>query len=242
KIPFTVVPRFYQTDWFKFLIISVLVGIGYAFYHSRMQRVKAVQRVRDAISRDLHDDVGATLSSINILNTVVQQRTDKAANTQPILARIDEEVQLLQGKLEEIIWNLRTDRDQLSFLFERIIRFSSELLEAKNIDFRYEIDENIKKINLNMDTRRNIYLIVKEAMNNIAKYSNAKTVTLKIQQQQGKKSKIHISIQDDGIGFDLQTPKQGNGLKNMNARAGEINADFKLFSAKNQGTTVEIIV
>jgi signal transduction histidine kinase len=207
-----------------------------------MQRVKAVQRVRDAISRDLHDDVGATLSSINILNTVVQQRTDKAANTQPILARIDEEVQLLQGKLEEIIWNLRTDRDQLSFLFERIIRFSSELLEAKNIDFRYEIDENIKKINLNMDTRRNIYLIVKEAMNNIAKYSNAKTVTLKIQQQQGKKSKIHISIQDDGIGFDLQTPKQGNGLKNMNARAGEINADFKLFSAKNQGTTVEIIV
>ncbi len=236
-IPLIVVPKFYQTDWFKFLIISTLIGILYSFYYARLQRVKVVQRVRDAISRDLHDDMGATLSSINILNTVVQQRTDKNASTQPLLARINEEVQLLQGKLEEIIWSLRSDRDKLGLLFERLIRFSSELLEAKNIDFHYEIDEKIKQVGLSMEERRTIYLIAKEAMINIAKYSFAQKATLRLYRNKGK---IHLLILDDGIGFDLNAPREGNGLRNMKTRAAELNADFYFFSAPQQGTKMEI--
>jgi len=115
--------------------------------------------------------------------------------------------------------------------------FAYELLGAKKIDFEFLTDEDVTKMNLSMDVRKNLYLIFKEATNNMVKYSGADKALFSIT---GEKNNLTMLIRDNGKGFDTAGPISGNGLKNMKKRADEMGGQFVINSKPGRGTTIEL--
>jgi two-component system, NarL family, sensor histidine kinase UhpB len=115
--------------------------------------------------------------------------------------------------------------------------FLTEILESKNINYRFSGAETMRSLVLSPAKRKNLFLIFKEAINNSAKYSEASFVNITLAQQDGQ---LHLTITDNGKGFDLVNVKKGNGLHNINERAKEVNALVELYS-NNSGTTLKLL-
>jgi len=115
--------------------------------------------------------------------------------------------------------------------------FAYELLGAKKIDFEFLADEEVTRMKLSMDVRKNLYLIFKEATNNLVKYSGADKALFNIK---GERNNLTMLIHDNGKGFDTHQSTTGNGLKNMKKRAEEIGAQFLIDSKPGDGTTIEL--
>ncbi|MEA5259197.1 two-component regulator propeller domain-containing protein [Arcicella aquatica] len=235
---FTIEPSFTETIWFKLLIFMLLALITYAFYRYRINQLLKIEELRTEISADLHDDVGATLSSISILSTLIQHQVKDSPTAQKYLNTILEDTASLQNKLEEIVWSLRSDRDTIGQLTARIRRIGAEIFEAKGINYAFEVDDSIGHLKLSMDFRRNLLLITKEAVNNLVKYSECKNVLISIQKVN---SNLALLIKDDGKGFE-NTNIEGNGLRNMNARASKMNGKLTVYSIIGVGTEVKLVV
>jgi signal transduction histidine kinase len=238
KMSFKIQPSFVETIWFKILILMVVGLIIYTFYRYRINQLLKIEQLRTEISADLHDDVGATLSSISILSTLVQHQVQDSPTAQKYLNTILEDTSSLQNKLEEIIWSLRSDRDTVGKLTARIRRIGSEIFEAKGIHYQFEVDESIGHLKLSMDFRRNLLLISKEAVNNLVKYSDCKKAKISIQKVKGN---LELVIKDDGKGFE-NSNIEGNGLRNMRARADKMKGKLTVCSILGQGTEVKLVV
>jgi signal transduction histidine kinase len=141
--------------------------------------------------------------------------------------------------MNDIVWSVNPKNDQFENILQRMKYFSGELLSGKNILLQFNADEKLKSVKLSMDKRKNFYLIFKEALNNACKYSKAKQVSVNIADEAGK---LMMMIKDDGIGFDENNIHAGNGLKNMQARAEEMNARLNIQSKLNEGTKIELVM
>ena len=205
-----------------------------------VKQLKENEKVRGRIARDLHDDLGSTLSSINILSEFakneVQIHPEKIPN---ILQKINESSRKLQDNLQDIVWTTQNTDQKIDNLLMRMRLFGGEILEAKNIDYQIDIDKNVSEQPFNSDFQYDIFMIFKEAINNIVKYSNAQKVIVKFFIEN---SEINLSIADNGIGFETKTEKGGNGLKNMKNRAEKLNGIIKISSLIEKGTMVELRV
>jgi signal transduction histidine kinase len=111
------------------------------------------------------------------------------------------------------------------------------LLEAKNIDYSIDIEPSIKNVKLSMSYRQHIYLILKEAINNLIKYSNCTKAYIGVVYYHNV---LEITVQDNGVGFDVQSIKYGNGIMNMQQRAKQMNADLLINSRTGEGTKISI--
>jgi signal transduction histidine kinase len=154
-----------------------------------------------------------------------------------MVKEIKESSVLLMEKMDDIIWSVNPKNDSLENLMIRIKRFASNLFEAKDIDYSIDIDDSIRDISLSMDYRQHIYLILKEAINNLVKYSECTNASIQIKKEQGI---LKISIADNGKGFIYKKINTGNGLLNMKERAQLINAELKIESAPGEGTKILI--
>lgn len=235
NIAFEVKPYFFETIWFKLLIVSVLILIFYLIYRYRIYQILQLEKIRTEISADLHDDVGATLSSISILSTLLKRRLPNDLKSQHYLDTILEDSLSLQNKLEEIIWSLHPDKDTVGQLGERIVRIGREVFEASGIDSVFEIDDTLGHLKLSMELRRNIILIAKEAANNLIKYAQCSQVVITLKRHNHL---LLLSIKDNGKG--IITNKEGNGIGNMKKRATKIKGKLEILSHKNQGTEVRL--
>jgi len=196
--------------------------------------------MRSRISRDLHDDIGSTLSSINILSNAAQssagKKTDMEMNS--VLKKINVDSQNMLDNMDDIIWSINPSNDKGNKLLTRMREYATQILDAADIDIDFDFDERIDSVLLDMEQKRSIYLIFKEAVNNLAKYSKSKTAHLKINFQKGL---IIMSIKDSGIGFDFNnSTSSGNGIMNMKKRAGDIKAELNIESNRGYGTTVSM--
>ena len=199
----------------------------------------AEQRVKDRIARDLHDDIAASMSGIRILSKVAnQQFADKIPEAGPILEQISKSAQSTVESISDLIWSVKPHPDFLNDMADRLREYAGKVLESQDIEYQINIPRNLPVLNLDIEARRNIYLLFKEAINNAVKHS--KCTTLLIQLQASKKH-IALLVSDNGIGFD---PKQqmekgvGLGLSNMGKRAREIGGEFKITSETGKGTSV----
>lgn len=191
----------------------------------------AVEKVRNQISQELHDDVGANLSSINFLIEMLKSNTEKKGILERITANITETSTLLN----DTIWAMNPNFDSLKNVFDRIINFSNSLFATKDIAFTYSI-EKLEEIPIfEISQRRKLYLTLKEAINNIAKHSNATKVNLIIGL---RNNDLEISIEDNGVGFDERQTALGNGLKNFKLRNEEPDFRVSVESEIGQGTKV----
>ena len=194
-----------------------------------------MERMRMRIASDLHDDIGSTLSSISLISEMASHQ-DKESVLAKALSKIGADSRDVLNSMDDIIWSVNPQNDSLSNLVVRLREYAIPVCESKNITLNMNVEEAIKSMKLEMDERRNIYLIVKEAINNAVKHSGCKNLSV-IFKYNGE---TVISIQDDGCGFDPDSPTSRNGLVNMERRAKDIKGVFTIKSEKDQGTLITL--
>jgi signal transduction histidine kinase len=201
---------------------------------------RRMEDIRNKISQDLHDDIGSTLSSISILSDMAL-RSKKERKALELLGEIKENSISLMDRMDDIVWSINPKNDSLENLLFRIKDFASRLFEAKEINYNVEIKQNTSDIRLVMEYRQHVYLIMKEAINNLVKYSNCTNAEIIVGVNE-EASILNILIKDNGTGFNKNGQTPGNGLYSMQKRAEKINADFHVSSATNEGTAISLAV
>jgi len=229
-----ITPPFWETWWFRTLIILAALGLTYGIYRYRLQEVIRLQNIRNKISGDLHDDIGSTLNSISVYSEVAKQDPSKHAKA---LEMIGEASRKIIDAMSDIVWTINPENDSFENIIERMRSLSFNLLRAKNIEFSFRADESLNDQKLTMEQRRNFFLIFKEAVNNLVKYAEATRVTIQLTHEG---SLIKLLIRDNGKGFDVNQHSEGNGLNSMRRRAKEMRAELRIESAIGNGTSVEL--
>ncbi len=237
SLSFIIHPAWWETWWFYSLVVLTL-GSLIAFIASyRYRNLLAVEKIRTKISTDLHDSIGSGLSEITILSELLNaQPNAKVDDLKNGLGNISVTARSLVGNMSDIVWLVNPSKDSLRDLLLRLQDSYQEVLAQANISFEIKNIEQLEKLRLPMTFRQHLFLLFKEAINNALKYSKCSELILDIQQS-GKE--LYLSLSDNGIGFDLENYKEGNGLINMQERAKAIYGELEIFSDINEGTTLK---
>jgi len=236
RVPLHVVPPFRKTIWFRLLLLTLATAIvgGIAWYRDQQRR--QLEAIRRRIARDLHDDMGSTVSSIRFFSEVARgQLSETQVATGDLLARISQSAATLSESIQDIVWAINARHDNLDDLAARIREFGLKISEARNIRFHADIPAAFPLRHLRPDTRRNIYLIFKEGINNAAKYSGCSDFEVKMQLE-GRK--LLMELTDNGKGFDPAMVQYGNGIANMRQRAAEIKGRLEIQTAPGEGVRI----
>jgi signal transduction histidine kinase len=230
---------------FAFLFITVYFMIR-NFQHKRalqlnsekqkaeLGRQQAIQTERNRISSELHDDLGSGLSTIRLMSEMMKQGLGKG-DIELQLDKISDSSKELVQKMNEIVWALNMNNDNLQSLLSYIRQYAAKTLDAVKIDCSITMPENVPEITLSGSERRNIFLIVKECINNILKHSRATKAGLEVSLTET----LCINISDNGIGFScMQNAVHHFGIDNLNQRAKELNGRIEW--VQNNGTHVKI--
>lgn len=231
----------FWTQWWFVLGINVLViGLIWLVYRYRTNQALKLERLRTRIATDLHDDIGSTLSSISIFSEMARKEVDKISpDSAQILHRIGESSRSILDSMDDIVWTINPDNDRLENVTLRIREFAAEMFEAKAISFELDFPPETVKLTLSMEVRKNIFLIVKEAVNNIVRHSRCTHATVAISIED---SMLSLSVCDNGAGIPGGSHASGNGLTNMRRRAGEIGGTLTFSPSNGPGTHVNLRV
>ena len=229
-------------------IVFLLAGlflVGY-FYYGRQKLKASIEREKDIrdteekerirIAKDIHDELGSGLSKIHFIAESVAKQQE-GIKTSSELKLISENAKSLIDNMRDLIWALTPGQMNLDVLLSRIREYSSDYLEDFKIDLECSFPDEIPVLPLQKAAYRNIFMLVKEALNNIAKHSKATKVKIEIALQG---SQLEVSIIDNGIGFNTSINALGHGLKNMASRGNSIQAIVDIESRLNQGTTIRL--
>lgn len=193
------------------------------------------QQMRNRIAADLHDEIGSNLSSITLLSSMINNDARVNSEFKKQIQNINLAAKSSTESIRDIIWFINPTSDKLSSLFSRIKETTNFMLAS--FDYKIKMDEVNTEEKINPELKRNIYLIYKEALNNVIKHSNAKSVKIDFQKIN---SNLIIVIEDDGKGFDLSNIKEGNGLKNIKNRGEQISAILEIITKPGKGTKIII--
>ncbi|NII29424.1 GAF domain-containing protein [Pseudoflavitalea sp. X16] len=202
---------------------------------TKLSKYLAEEKLRSKIARDLHDEMGSTLTSINIISKLAMQQTTQQAAMQHHLQRIKDHSTRMMESMSDIVWAINPANDTFERIIIKLKEFTAEMLEPARMNYYFTEDEQLNSIKLNLEQRKDIYLIYKEAINNTVKYSEATEVTVTLCCQNGY---MRLLITDNGKGFDTVKVYSGNGIKNMHSRAAELQAQLTIESIQGAGTTV----
>jgi signal transduction histidine kinase/ligand-binding sensor domain-containing protein len=247
-ISISVSSPFYKTILFWVFITAVITAI-IAWRYNKIKLIKqkrlydqqlALMKERNRITADLHDDVGSSLSSLQIHSTIARQimESDKE-KAKYYLDKIIEQSEVISSNVSDIIWSMKSQEDRLIDMDGRIRNTISNLLGATNIDYTIDLVNNLEDAVQNITARKNIMLIIKEALNNCAKYSNATQCTLSVTFNE---ETLMITVNDNGKGIPVDKIKTGNGLQNMRKRTSELNGIMHLETAENAGVHLKFII
>lgn len=230
-----ITPPFWQTWWFYSLYALAICTAVFLLYNMRINQFKRELSIRNKIARDLHDDVGSTLSSLNMVSALAMKRLrDDPVKIRGLLEKITETSERMTGKMQDIVWAVNPLNDSFAQITARMQEFASQILELKNIDLTFTVDQKSRTLKVPLRYRNDLFMIFKEAINNVAKYSQATHTWVSIKRNN---KMIFLEIRDNGSGFDASKIKKGNGLMNMRERAKSFNGTLAINSG-NDGTTI----
>lgn len=236
-------PPWWRTWWFRLGLVLMFLLLLWAAYRVRVNQLLALERVRHAIARDLHDDMGSTLSSISILSQIARQhhQAHRAEQVASLLTQIGESSGRMLDSMDDIVWAINPAHDSLADVTTRMRVFASDVLEARGIEFTFTVAPVVLEHRLEMRARREFFLIFKELVNNLAKYAQCSTASIDLRIEQRH---LTLTVQDDGVGFDPTAPARGsgNGMTNMRTRAAALGTRLDFRTAPGQGTTVVLRV
>ena len=236
SIKITITPPLWQTLWFRIIIVLFAAECIYAIHRYRLKRQLEMERMRIRIASDLHDDVGASLTRIAVHSEIIRN-TSSSQKIIPSAKKIGEMSREIITAMSDIVWSIDARNDTVGDLIDRINDFASNTLSPLQIQFSFSTHGLNSSKKIMVDKRQNIYLIFKEAINNIAKHASASEVNIQIQNDEDG---FRMSIHDNGKGIDNAQKQTGHGLKNMRMRAERIGG--KLIYQSNQGTWIRFIM
>ncbi len=228
-------PPFWQRWWFFMVLVCCAIGLGYAIYRYRLGQLQKMQAMRNIISSNLHDDIGASLSNIHILTVLTQRNLTNTTNATTYITKAGDEIQRISESLSDIVWNINPKYDDLDKLFFRMRRYAADMLEGKNIKSELVFPDMQEKIYMPMDQRRDFYLIFKEAINNLVRHSMATEASVRVMVDHRL---IRMEIKDNGKGFDQHALPAGNGIQSIHQRAKKWKAVLDIQSALGSGTNI----
>jgi ligand-binding sensor domain-containing protein/signal transduction histidine kinase len=245
---FRILPPLWRRWWFLTLA-ATLTGLAvYALFRYRVARLVELERVRTRIATDLHDDIGAGLSRVAILSEVVKRQLGASSvsgeQSIPLLTEIADSARGLVESMREIIWAIDPRRDALSDVVSQVRKFASDVLEAKAINWDFQVAPELEKIKLDPERRRHLFLIFKEALHNIARHACCQNVRLSLTVSHNQ---LWGEIRDDGRGFTAQggdpaSSTNGHGLENMRRRAAQVGGQVNIESSPDSGTCIKLMI
>jgi len=237
-LPILIAQPFWMEWWFIVFVALAFVGLVYLLYRYRIRQLQRLQEMRNTISRNLHDDIGASLSNISILNELAKRNAGNGQKATTYLVKAGEDIQRISESLSDIVWNINPRYDELDNLFIRMKRYAADMLDGKNIEAQLGFpNEWPHKMKMSMEQRRDLYLVFKEAVHNLVKYSGATEAEIRISLWRGS---VELLVRDNGKGFDLNQVTWGNGLQNMKQRAAKWKGQLQIDSAPGSGTCIRM--
>jgi two-component system, NarL family, sensor histidine kinase UhpB len=220
------------------VIIALLIFHRYRFINKN-NRLLEMEKVRNNIAKDLHDDIGSTLSSINIMSGIMYKQAENGIIDTGGLKKIKENSAAIMESMSDIVWAINPQNDTVEKVIYKMKEFASELLDPLNIRYSFIEKGNLAALHLDAQKRKDLYMVFKETINNAAKYSLCKNIDI-ILQYDGQS--LQLEIKDDGIGFNPLQVKKGNGLKNMDERVRSMEGTLQYTTKEGTGTYVQMDV
>lgn len=253
KVP----PHLYETWWFISLTSAGLVGILAMILRNasmrrirreleQLERQRAIERDRTRIAKDIHDDLGAGLTHIALLSEMAKPVASEEVQTQ--LSQITEVARELTTNMDEIVWAVDPQNDSLDALITYVSKFTQDYLGAARIRCRLDVPAQLPDHQLQAEVRHNLFLAVKEALNNIVKHACASEVWLRVGLQAGK---FTVELEDDGRGVAAAVAAEsgkagrvssGRGLKNLEKRLAAAGGTCVVDSLAGRGTRIRLTV
>ena len=230
----------WQRWWFLALLSAITTAALYVAYRYRLAQLLQLERVRTRIASDLHDDIGANLTKISILSEVAKQQHGAGGENglHPLTSIADLSRESVAA-MSDIVWAINPRKDNLLDLVRRMRQHAEETLDAAGIALRFTVPEAGADLKLGADLRRQIYLIFKEALNNLVRHAHASRAAIALRVEGAA---LTLRIEDDGAGFDPTREFDGNGLPGMQKRAAGFGGEVRIESQPGRGAAVTLRV
>lgn len=200
--------------WFLTGMVALLTGALITLYDYRVRHLLAMERLRTRIATDLHDDIGASLTQISILSELAR----RGAGPQ-VLSDIANIARGLVSDMSDIVWAVNPRHDRFEGLVHRMRRFANDVLGGADIDVDFQTANLPADVAVPLDSRRPLYLVLKEAVNNVARHSGAQKAAIRLEVDGGD---LRLTVSDDGRGFDPSQSHAGEGLTSVSRRMREV--------------------
>jgi signal transduction histidine kinase len=242
-------PPFWRTWWFLgatvLCAVGLIAGIVHYFSTQRLQRQVAILRQQEAlekerarIARDIHDQVGASLTQVALLGELVETDKDSPREVQAHAQQISEAARETTRALDEIVWTVNPENDTLEGLVNYICKYAQDYLAVAGLRYRFDLPARLPVQPIAPDVRHNVFLASKEAVTNIVRHAKATSAWIRLRLEHDS---FTLEIEDNGrgvAGLDPNAPQTRNGLRNMRKRMKEIGGSFKIGAGSEGGALV----
>ncbi len=228
-------PFFYKTWWFILLLSIISAGLIYGIFQYQLEQRVKMQEIRVKLSSDLHDEMSGLLSGIAMQSDILQMMA-KDEESKSRLKSIGQVSRKAMSKMSDVIWSIDSRKDRVQDLLQRMHEHADEILLPLNIKYNFSIKKLEENKRIPVHIRQNLYFIFKEAINNVAKHSNATRVDISIG---NNGSNFEMTVKDNGtILYEKPIPKTGQGLSNLKMRAARIDASLDII--RKNGFSIQL--
>ncbi len=245
-----IIPPYWLSGWFIgivamavvlfiTLILFIVMRVRYQRKIRKLKMQQELDKVRQRISRDIHDEIGAGLTRIALSGDLMSQKfvaTDPSFDKLKWIAGTARE---LSQNMKEVVWSVNPHYDSLDHMCAYLRSHASDVAEKADMRFKYSGNDSFPELHVNPETRRNLLLILKETLSNMVKHAGATELSLQISWEENR---LIMVISDNGKGFDPNSPEKvnSNGLRNMQQRAQSIGCMISVTSQVEKGTQTDI--
>jgi signal transduction histidine kinase len=251
---FRVLPQVWQTWWFQTIVGVMALGAGFSVMRivatrnlqrklEQLKQQHAIERDRERIARDIHDDLGAGLTQIVLQSAIAQREPPEHVRTH--LSQISDTARDLVRTMDEIVWAVNPENDTLDGLVTYVGKFAQEYVTAAGIRCRLDLPVQLPSVMLSAETRHNLFLAIKEALNNAVKHARATEIFFQLGVEPAA---FAFVVRDNGCGLEKNQLTKGdriaggNGLRNIQNRLKQIGGFSSITSEPGQGTEVRLTV
>ncbi len=235
-LAFTILRPIWQQWWFVLLTALVLAVGVYALFRYRLARLLELERIRTRIASDLHDDIGSNLSLIAMVSEAAHRQVPAGDRQMgEWLSLIAHTSREMVDAMSDIVWAVNPNKDWLHDLVQRMRRAAEDVFSVRQIEFRFNIAGQPRDVKLGADTRRELFMIFKEGINNIARHSQCTEAEIEFKVEENR---LQLRIGDNGRGFNVAGAVDGNGMVSMRRRARKLGGHLEVISSAGNGTTV----
>lgn len=252
-LAFTITPPFWRTWWFMSAVgAGLLGGVAGTVHHlstkkwqqqvARLRQQEALEKERTRIARDIHDQLGASLTQVALLGELVESDKETPAEVEIHARQISQTARDTTRVLDEIVWAVNPSNDTLEGLMTYLCKHTQEYLTVAGLHYRLDVPERLPVLPLPPEVRHNVFLACKEAVTNVVRHARASEVWIRLRLECGR---FVLEVEDDGIGLGHLDPKAAltrNGLRNMRERMEEVGGEFSFAPGAKNGTLIRLTI